>query len=60
MDTQITSKSDKEDYMLGVLETTLSLLNTSNPEILKFNIQHLQKILPIVIDEIKGQSTLMV
>ena len=60
MDTQITSKSDKEDYMLGVLETTLSLLNTSNAEILKFNIQHLQKILPIVIDEIKGQSTLMV
>ncbi|NBO36334.1 hypothetical protein EBU91_02180 [bacterium] len=60
MDTQITSKSDKEEYMLGVLETTLSLLNTSNAEILKFNIQHLQKILPIVIDEIKGQSTLMV
>lgn len=60
MDTQITSKSDKEDYMLGVLETTLSLLNTSNAEILKFNIQHLQKILPIVIDEIKDQSTLMV
>jgi len=60
MDTQITSKSDKEEYMLGVLETTLCLLNTSNAEILKFNIQHLQKILPIVIDEIKGQSTLMV
>jgi hypothetical protein len=60
MDIQITSKSDKEEYMLGVLETTLSLLNTSNAEILKFNIQHLQKILPIVIDEIKGQSTLMV
>jgi hypothetical protein len=60
MDTQVTSKSDKEEYMLGVLETTLSLLNTSNAEILKFNIQHLQKILPIVIDEIKGQSTLMV
>lgn len=60
MDTQITSKSDKEDYMLGVLETTLSLLNTSNAEILKFNIQHLQKILPIVIEEIKDQSTLMV
>jgi len=60
MDTQITSKSEKEEYMLGVLETTLSLLNTSNSEILEFNIQHLQKILPIVIDEIKGQSTLMV
>jgi len=60
MDTQITSKSDKEEYMFGVLETTLCLLNTSNAEILKFNIQHLQKILPIVIDEIKGQSTLMV
>lgn len=60
MDTQVTSKSDKEEYMLGVLETTLSLLNTSNAEILKFNIQHLQKILPIVIDEIKDQSTLMV
>lgn len=60
MDIQITSKSDKEEYMLGVLETTLSLLNTSNAEILKFNIQHLQKILPIVIDEIKDQSTLMV
>jgi len=60
MDIQVTSKSDKEEYMLGVLETTLSLLNTSNDEILKFNIQHLQKILPIVIDEIKGQSTLMV
>jgi len=60
MDIQVTSKSDKEEYMLGVLETTLSLLNTSNAEILKFNIQHLQKILPIVIDEIKGQSTLMV
>lgn len=60
MDIQVTSKSDKEEYMLGVLETTLSLLNTSNAEVLKFNIQHLQKILPIVIDEIKGQSTLMV
>lgn len=60
MDIQVTPKSEKEEYMLGVLETTLSLLNTSNAEILKFNIQHLQKILPIVIDEIKGQSTLMV
>ncbi len=60
MENEIHTKTDKEEYMLGVLETTLSLLNSTNPEILKFNIQHLQKILPIVINEIKDQSTLIV
>jgi hypothetical protein len=60
MENEIHPKTDKEEYMLGVLETTLSLLNSTNPEILKFNIQHLQKFLPIVINEIKDQSTLIV
>jgi hypothetical protein len=60
MENEIHTKTDKEEYMLGVLETTLSLLNSTNPEILKFNIQHLQKFLPIVINEIKDQSTLIV
>lgn len=60
MENEIHPQTDKEEYMLGVLETTLSLLNSTNPEILKFNIQHLQKFLPIVINEIKDQSTLIV
>lgn len=48
----------KIEYALGVLETTSLLLNTQSNEILLCNIEHLRKILPIAIDELKGESNL--
>ena len=48
----------KIEYALGVLETTSLLLNTKSNEILICNIEHLRKILPIAIDELKGESNL--
>ena len=48
----------KIEYALGVLETTSLLLNTQSNEILLCNIEHLRKILPIAIDELKGDSNL--
>lgn len=48
----------KIEYALGVLETTSLLLNTQSNEILLCNIEHLRKILPIAIDELKGEPNL--
>ena len=48
----------KIEYALGVLETTSLLLNTQSNEILLCNIDHLRKILPIAIDELKGETNL--
>jgi len=48
----------KIEYALGVLETTSLLLNTQSNEILLCNIEHLRKILPIAIDELKGETNL--
>lgn len=48
----------KIEYALGVLETTSLLLNTQSNEILICNIDHLRKILPIAIDELKGETNL--
>ena len=48
----------KIEYALGVLETTSLLLNTQSNEILLCNIEHLRKILPIAIDELKRDSNL--
>ena len=48
----------KIEYALGVLDTTSLLLNTQINEILLCNIEHLRKILPIAIDELKGESNL--
>lgn len=48
------SNLKKIEYALGVLETTSLLLNTQSSEILLCNIEHLRKILPIAIDELKG------
>ena len=47
------SNLKKIEYALGVLETTSLLLNTQSNEILLCNIEHLRKILPIAIDELK-------
>lgn len=43
----------KIEYALGVLETTSLLLNTQSNEILLCNIEHLRKILPIAINELR-------
>jgi len=51
-------ESKKIEYALGVLETTNILLNSQSKEILLCNIEHLKKILPIAIDEIKPDSNL--
>ncbi len=51
------SNLKKIEYALGVLETTSLLLNTQSSEILLCNIEHLRKILPIAINELKGEST---
>ena len=48
----------KIEYALGVLETTSLLLNTQSNEILLCNIDHLRKILPIAIDELKSETSL--
>lgn len=48
----------KIEYALGVLETTSLLLNTQSNEILLCNIDHLRKILPIAIGELKGETNL--
>jgi hypothetical protein len=48
----------KIEYALGVLETTSLLLNTQSNEILLCNIDHLRKILPIAIDELKSETNL--
>ena len=48
----------KIEYALGVLETTSLLLNIKSNEILICNIEHLRKILPIAIDELKGDTNL--
>jgi hypothetical protein len=48
-------EENKVEYVLGVLETTVLLLSAKNPEVLELNIEHLSKILPIVIEELKGQ-----
>ena len=48
----------KIEYALGVLETTSLLLNTQSNEILLCNIDHLRKILPIAIEELKGETNL--
>jgi hypothetical protein len=46
----------KIEYALGVLETTSLLLNTQSNEILLCNIEHLRKILPIAVNELKVES----
>ena len=52
MEDNRTSK-DEIEYAIGFLETTLQLISVENPEILTHNLQHLKKILPIVISELK-------
>jgi hypothetical protein len=52
MEDNRTSKAEIE-YAIGFLETSLQLISVQNPEILAHNLQHLKKILPIVISELK-------
>lgn len=50
---QSNNAEEKLQYALGVLETVKVLLETKSSEVLTFNIDHIKKILPIAIDELK-------
>lgn len=56
MEEKETTDSKKIEYALGVLETTNLLLSSKSNEILNCNVEHLRKIIPIAIEELKGGS----
>ena len=57
MEDRENTDSKKIEYALCVLETTNLLLNSQSNEILHCNVEHLRKIIPIAIEELKGEST---
>jgi hypothetical protein len=50
---QYNYKEEKIQYALGVLETVKVLLETRSTDLLNSNIEHIKKILPIAIEELK-------
>lgn len=56
MEEKETTDTKKIEYALGVLETTNLLLSSKSNEILNCNVEHLRKIIPIAIEELKGDT----
>jgi hypothetical protein len=47
----------KTEYAIGVLETIQILLETQSEDLLKHNLDHIKKIIPLSIKELKENFT---
>jgi hypothetical protein len=54
---QSNNTEEKLQYALGVLETVKVLLDSKSSEVLNFNIEHIKKILPVAIEELKSENS---
>lgn len=51
------SNKSESEYAIGVLETVQILLSVQSEDILKYNLEHIKKIIPLAIKELKQDFT---
>jgi hypothetical protein len=54
MEKEDNSKSGSE-YAIGILETIQILLNSQSEDLLRCNLEHIKKIIPVAIKELKQE-----
>lgn len=49
------TENKKTEYAIGILETIQILIETQNEDLLNHNLDHIRKIIPLALEELKEE-----